>query len=302
MGEPTEVMTYDALTLPMPGGGVQIKSGGWAESGMFLPAPGGKRLFYGTAGDYCLFVGADTSPASIGKLGRVYMQTRFSFAEDISVGGVAAQLAVGLAGTKATITNFLNLFMGAVSCAGGPVAWGITGMNVAVTLGKVKQEFSTYSKGIEAIYEYMRYYATTTPQLTITVLEPLVYDILRAKVQGKGIDLLSAAVPGPKVAGKLTGVFLAACGEDMVGTRLKAISNLMKEVLVKVAVHQQEHINEKLTAEQVTGLGKHVIKQLAPAGVVPLQTTAEAIVKEVAANCFKVRKPLSDIAAALDAL
>ena len=63
MGEPIEVVAHDAFGLPGPGGSVQIKSGGWAEAGMFLPAPGGKRLFYGTAGEYCLFVGADTSPA-----------------------------------------------------------------------------------------------------------------------------------------------------------------------------------------------------------------------------------------------
>ncbi|MCX6625513.1 MAG: hypothetical protein NTY38_31520 [Acidobacteria bacterium] len=302
MGELIEIMQSDAIGLPSPGGTIQTTSNGYAEAGMFLPAPGGRRLFYGTAGEYCLFVGADTSPAGIGKLGRIYMQTRFSFAEHMLVGGVAAQLATSLAGTQATIKNFLNLFLGAVSCASGPVAWGITGMNVAVTAGKIKQEFHTYSKGIEAIYEYMRYYSGLTPNLTQAVLGPLGYNVLSKNVKGKAMDLLTGALPGPKVAGKLTGVFLAACGENQVDTRLKAISNLMKEVLVKVAVHQQEHMNEKLSAQQVSGLAKHVITQLTPAGLVSGQSTAEKIVVEVAANCFKVRQPLSDIAAALDAL
>lgn len=269
---------------------------------MMLAAPGGMRLFYGTAVDQCIFISADRSPAYIGKLGKVYMQTRFSFAEDISVGGVGSQLATNLAGTQAVIKNFLDVFMGAVSCAGGPVAWAVTGMNAAVTIGKIKREFSTYSKGMESLYYYMRYCSTRTPQLTQSVLSPLIFDTLTKKLQGKGVDLLTGALPGPKVAGKLTGVLIGAFGEDQVAVRLKAISDLMKEVLVKVALHQEDHSGETLSQEQVAGLAKHVIKQLKPAGLPPAPADAETIVREVAANCFHVRKPLSDIAAALDTL
>lgn len=282
---------------------IQLLSGGSAHPGRLLAAPGGKRLFYGQISNDCIFIGADLSPAYVGNLGKIFSQGRGAFSNDISFGGPANLLSTGLAGTKAVISNFLDVFVGAVACAGGPVAWGITGMTLAVTAGNIKKNYKTYSDGLEAIYYYMIYCSTLTPTLTKFLLGPLIFDAIWDKAKAKGLSKLTGAVPGPDIGGYLLGVGLDALGEKQVETRLKAISKLMKDVLVKVALHQQEHYTETLSNEQVHLLAKHhIVNELSPIGLAPKQADAETIIREVAANCFKVRKPLSDIAKTLDLL
>ena len=45
----------------------------------------------------------------------------------------------------------MDLFMGVLSVAGGPVAMGITGMNLLVSSGKIVRNYDTYKKAIEVI-------------------------------------------------------------------------------------------------------------------------------------------------------
>lgn len=299
--KPEEIPIYDVLSYGQMGGSVQTLSGGVAEAGKIYAAPDGKRFYYNNVGDYSLYVLVDEWMPQ-GNLGKAYIQKRSDFASDVSVGGTAADISNRLKATQAVIKSFLELYMGVLSCAGGPLAFAITGMKVVVTAGHIKQNYKTYQKGIEALYYYMAYCNTKTPTLSISVFDQLLWASVRNRLSSKSKDLLSGAIPGPKISGKIAGVFLGAVGEDQVQLRLKAINGLIKEVLVKVAKHQQDHYGQKLSPEQVSQLAKHVNKQLALCKASVSQSTAEQIIREVAENCFHVRKPLADIADALTVL
>ena len=72
---------------------------------------------------------------------------------------------MNLAASKKVIEEFMDLFMGVLSVAGGPVAMGITGMNLLVSSGKIVRNYDTYKKAIEVIL-YNRSFIERTPRLS----------------------------------------------------------------------------------------------------------------------------------------
>jgi len=128
---------------------------------------------------------------------------------------------------------------------------------------------------------------------------------LENTLSGQAKSALLNAVPGPKVAGKIAGVFLGKLGEENLKKRLKVVNKLFKEVLIKVAEHSSKNYPEKLSEDQVKLLAEHhVVKIINEGSYVSYidQAAAEKIVRETSAACLGLKRPLTELSAALDKL
>ena len=199
------------------------------------------------------------------------------------------------------IKNFLDVFTGIVATAGGPVARGIAGMNLAVTAGKIKQEYSSYEKVMDTILYDHDFFFYTLPAFTSTVLGEYLAGVLQDRAINYGKGLASKSIPG--AGGRIAGVILGQIGEARTTNRLKALSKLLKDVLIKVAIRQSEVYPQKLTEEQITGLAVHVKKSLCDLTDFPIkEIVRKEIVREVGANPLSLAKRFKAIAAAIDAI
>ena len=98
-------------------------------------------------------------------------------------------------------------------------------------------------------------------------------------------------------------MILGQIGEARTTNRLKALSKLLKDVLIKVAIRQSEVYPQKLTEEQITGLAVHVKKSLCDLTDFPIkEIVRKEIVREVGANPLSLAKRFKAIAAAIDAI
>jgi hypothetical protein len=299
MANPVEMT--DFLWLGPMTGTVDLQPHGFAEAGKIYSGPDGDRFYYGNYGNDCIYVLVRPNMNSAGKLGKLFMQNRFSFADDIGMGGAAAEVSKRLTGSKAVIEGFMDVFMGVLSCAGGPVAMGITGMNILVATGNITKNFDVYKKAIEVLLYNRQFIEKNARQLYYVVFGESGIGGLEKMLTGRAKEALLDAVPGPKVAGKVLGVFLGKIGEDRFKVRLKMINKLFKDVLIKVADHASQNYPNKLSNQQVSDLGKHVVKILNEPGLIIFpQSTGEDIIREVVDSCLGLQGPLKKISAALD--
>jgi hypothetical protein len=300
MNDPIEMT--DFLWLGSMTGAVQLRPHGAAEAGNIYQGPDGDRFYYGNHGDYAIYVLVRPNMYSAGRLGKFFMQKRDYFSEDLTKGGTAAGIARRLSGSKAVIEGFMDVFMGVLSCAGGPVAMGITGMNILVATGNITKNFDVYKKAIEVLLYNRQFIESNAKTFYNVVYLEFLVGFLEKALVGKAKDTLINAVPGPKVAGKIVGVFLGKIGEDRLKVRLKLINKLFKDVFIKVADHASKNYPNKLTNEQVSDLAKHyVVKILNEPWILEIdQSIAEKMIREVVDNCLGLQGPLKKISAALD--
>lgn len=304
----------DVLGLPQGGGTLQVEGGGYLESGSFLKAVDGERYYYGNAGDYAIYLQTRTNeriPAYY--QGRFFLQKKYGFVEDVHYGGYASEGLRRTSATQSVLKSFLDIYMGALACAGGPLAWSITGMNLFVMTGQVVQNYRKYEDALVSLLSSRKTIRDRMPTLYRTVLWELYFSVLESKLVGKSKDILADAIPGPKVAGKLVGVLLGAMGEDGLSSCLKAMKELLNEVLVKVASHAMEH-NQSLgstklvlSEEQIALLAeKHILRILKQVNrplpvVLPRLDEAKEIVRETVRN-WNLRTDFKRMADGLDAL
>ncbi|MDQ4122457.1 MAG: hypothetical protein M3209_13545 [Acidobacteriota bacterium] len=300
MGEPMEIPGWQLMGIA-PTGTVQTYSNGIIEAGTIVPGPDGERFFYGTAINDCLYVLVKPKAENQNKLGKIFQQGRFSFQQDVTLGGVGAEVFRRTNATQKVLKAWLDIYLGALACAGGPLAMAITGMNLVVLGGKIKQNYQLYFDAAVELVVAKEFCRTRMPVFYRTVLEQLIFGQYENWAMGKAKDFLSDAVPGPKVAGKLVGVLLGQIGEDHLQQRMKSISALLKEVLIKVAVHCGEK-REKLSETQIEQLSKHVIKQVAPGGHPPSAQEAKEIIRETERHAVSLPTMFKRIAAAVDTL
>lgn len=304
MPEPRELRATDLIGIE-PNGSVNSHTiNGIYETGMIIPAIDGKRYFYGTAGSEAIYIQVGISAAKLKKLGSIYAQEIPSFSWDTGPGGVASGVIQRTGATKAVIKNFLDIYLGVLSCAGGPVAWSITGMNLLVAGGKVKQNYAVYRDALEALVDNKLYFRTNMKIFYETILGELFFGRMEEELMGRAKDYLSEAMPGPKVAGKLVGVALAQIGENHLHQRLGTVKKMIENVLLKVADHVISK-NEQIGEEQVKALAVHHLKPLLDeTGVVingPM-SRAEAIIRETSKNAKFARPRLKKISTAIGAL
>lgn len=284
------------LSLGSVDGAVQIPGGGWAQAGKWYKAPDGERLFYTTAGADVVFILTEPSALHAWKKGRVYAQSRSAFVSDITLGGMAAEVARLTAPTKKVMKDWLDLYMGCMACMGGPAGWAIKGFQAAVSLGGVVKDFDVYKKGVEALLYNESWFRQKTPVLYKKVLDNLLYSKVASYISGRVQEKILEKSLG-KTAGPLVGVFVSKLGEDAFKLRLKAVNSLFVEVLIKIAEHMYNTPGAKLSKEQIEALGKHVRKQLECVACPLSKSDSETIVTEVAEG--HVRTALKDISAAL---
>jgi len=289
------------LTIPRPGGNVQLPAGGIAEPGMLLFGPEGRRMLYGTAYDEVIFIRADTTGVRMASAGKIYHQSLKSFQYDVGLYGPLAETGRSLQGTKEVIKNFLDVFTGILATAGGPLAWGIAGMNLAVTAGKIKREYSSYANVMDTILYQHEFFLNTLPAFTSTVLGEYLGGVLQDRAINYGKGVVAKAIPG--AGGRIAGVILGQVGEARTTNRLKALSKPLKEVLIPIAIRQSEIYPQKLTAEQITGLAAHIRKNLCDVTDFPIkEIIRQEIVREVGAHPLSLAPRFKAIAAAIDAI
>jgi len=298
------------LLGPLPDSGSITIGGRVFEAGSFLSACDGERYLHGTTYDQVIFMQTATNgniPAY--HQGRFFSQGKSAFVSDCDLGDVGAGVTKRTNATKAVIKSFLDVYLGAMACAGGPVAWGITGMKVFVVTGQVIRDYRTYEDALVAILASRATIRTKMPTLYRTVFWELYFGTVEKALVGKSKDILSEAVPGPKVAGKLVGVLLGAIGEDKLGVRLKAMKEILHEVLVKVATHAMEHdqklgTKEIVLSEEQVGLlaDKHILRILKTVNILlPSLNEAKEIIRETVRN-WNLRTDFKKMADALDKL
>jgi len=310
MAEPRELQATDLMNIEPSGsvdnGGIY----GIYESGTIIPAVDGKRYFYGTAGSECIYIQVGISVAKPKKLGSIYAQETSSFKMDTGIGAVAGGVVQRTTATKAVIKNFLDIYLGVLAVSSGPLGFAISGMNLLVAGGKIKQNYPKYVKGMEEMVTAKIYCSKKMPVFYRVVLHNLFFGTLEKYAVGRCSHLLSEAVPGPKVAGKLTGILLGKLTEDPLKKRFEVIKNLLQDVLFKVADHVADN-NGEVNEQQVADLAKlYIVPVLSQTGTNVWELESEEniirdsreIVRETARHAISIRTMFKRIIIALDAL
>ncbi|MEO7254042.1 MAG: hypothetical protein ABIZ64_07355 [Casimicrobium sp.] len=308
--EPTEIAQWNALSIPRMGGALDVWGyGAWANAGEFWQSIDGERFFHSTAGSYIYYMQTKALPGNASAVGKFFLQHKTGFKYDITTGGTAAGVRRMTAGTKAVITTFMDVFIGTVALVGGPVGWGIMGMNAIVLGGKVVRNYTVYEDALVAILSSRKQMRDKMPVFYRTVLWELYFGVVEQKLMSKSKDLLADAIPGPKVAGKLVGVLLGALGEDKFQQRLTALDELFTDVLEKVskfAMDANQPIGAKkivLSDDQVRQLANlHVKRILATTNIVmPAAAEMEEIIRE-ATRQWTMHSAYKKMSAAIKAL
>lgn len=301
--QPQEIPPLTLLGLT-PTGRVDIKLGYIQQAGqVFASIDGSRLLCYAQGFGDVYYMQVDTKPAETWKKGRMFVQSNAAYRSDVNVGGVAYHVNLNLAASKAVISNFLDIYMGCMAVAGGPLAWSITGMNLVVAGGKLKRNYELYVDALEAF---------VSDNMELRRLMPVFYDHMYAELflgrieadlTGKAKDLVTGAIPAPKAVKGLIGVFLGKVGEDPMKRMLDGIRGIIVNVLLKVIEHVTTS-GKPLAQEQVQQLAfHHIVPMYAAMSRVPMrQDRAEAIIREAAKNAAATKPRLLKIAKAIEAL
>ena len=284
------------------GGSLPTVSQGRAEAGTVYPSIDGRRLLTHVIGLKAFYLQTEVSTNEKWKAGRWYYQDSWSFGMDVSVGGTANLVAKNLAGTKAVISTFLDIFIGCVSVAGGPLAWSILGMNIVVAGGQIKRNYAVYDSAMQAF---------VGDDMALRKLMPVFYDHMfvqlflsriESDLTAKAKEMATKAVIKNKMVASLIGVFIGKVGEDAMKTMLTGINEIIKDVLLKIA----DHVIAKgpITSEQINGLiTHHLIPKFGKmSGIKMREDRAKEIIRETQANPQAVKARLQKISTALSAL
>lgn len=303
MGQPVEIRASDLVGISS-GGTLPTVSQGIAESGTIYPSIDGSRLLTHVIGLQAYYVQTDTNTSEKWKIGRVYQQDSWSFGMDISVGGTTAILSKKLAATKSVISDFLDIYLGCMAVAGGPLAWSITGMNVVVATGKIKQNYQLYKTALAAFVDDDMALRKMMPVFYDHMFVELFLGRIESDLVGKGKEFATGLVVKNKAIAEIIGVFLGKVGEDAMTRTLKGISKIIREVLLKVCDHVLAKGPQSLSETQVEQLAKHhMVPLYGGLSRVPMRMDrAQEIVREAARNPQNVKTRLTKIANAVDVL
>lgn len=309
MAQPVERPGTDLVGIEY-GGSLPLPGGGYAEAGTIYPAVDGARLLTHVIGLQAFYVQTEDNTNQAWKVGRLYQQPTGSFGMDITIGAVASDLSKRLAGTKATISNFMDIYLGCLSVAGGPLAWSITGMQLVVAGGKIRQNYLAYEEALEAFVGDDMILQQKMPIFFDHMYVELYLGRIEKDLVGNAKKVAASLIAkkyvkteaAQKVVSGTIGVFLGKVGEDAMKRILKGMSGIIKEVLLKVIDHKL--MGKPLSEEQVELLAQHHIVPMYNAlSQVPMRMDrAKAMVREAYDNAATVKPRLQKIAKAIDAL
>lgn len=301
--QPVEV--HPTVLVGITGSGhIDIQGGGFTQHvGDTLSSIDGARLLCYASMLEAYFIQVTALPSERWKEGRLFKQSVPAYRQDVNQGAVHRHLSPTLKATKKVISNFLDIYLGCLAVTGGPFAYGITGMNLMVQAGKIKQNYSLYCDALEAFVSDNMELRRLMPTFHEHVYAELFLGRIEADLTGKARDFISGAIPAPKAVKGLIGVFLGKVGEDALKRTLTGIRDIIREVLLKVIDHVVTK-NEKLSKDQIQKLATHhIVPMYAKLSRVPLrQDRAEAIVREAVDHAALVKPRLVKIAQAIDAL
>ena len=286
-----------------PTGRVDIRSGYIQQSGQTFSAIDGSRLLmYATPFGDVYYMQVDTLPNETWKKGQYFVQSFNGYRQAVDVGGVAYHANLNLAGTKSVLSDFLDIYMGCLAVAGGPLAWSITGMNLLVMGGKIKRNYALYVEALEAFVSNDMELRKLMPTFYDHMYVELFLGRIEADLKDKAKDLVKGAIPAPKAVKGLIGVFLGKVGEDPMKRMLGGIRGIIVDVLFKVMDHVGS--GKPLSNEQVKQLAHHhIVPMYAKLSQVAMrQDRAEAIIREAAGNAARIRPRLVKIVNAVEAL
>jgi hypothetical protein len=151
----------NALSIEIPAsdlagigyGGERMTTDGLITAGTDYPSKDGSRLLTHIIGIYAYYIQTSVLSGEQWKVGTVYKQEVWAFGSDVGRGNTISTLKRQLAGTKSVITNFLDIYLGCLTVAGGPLAWSITGMQIVVAGGKIKQNYDLYQDALSAFVD-----------------------------------------------------------------------------------------------------------------------------------------------------
>jgi hypothetical protein len=284
-------------------GRVDIRLGYIQHAGQVFSAIDGKRLLcYATPFGDAYYMQVETLPSETWKKGQYFVQPYNAYRQAVDAGGVAHHVNINLAATKSVLSDFLDIYMGCMAVAGGPVAWSITGMNLLVMGGKIKRNYQLYVEALEAFVSNDMELRKLMPTFYDHMYGELFLGRIEADLKGKAKDLVKESIPAPKAVKGIIGVFLGKVGEDPMKRMLQGIRGMIVDVLFKTMDHVAG--GKPLSNEQVQLLAKHhIVPMYAKLSQVPMrQDRAEAIIREAAANAARIRPRLQKIVNAVDAL
>jgi len=309
MGQPIEIPGSFLLGINS-GGSLPLASGGTAEAGAIYPSVDGSRLLTHVIGLQAFYVQTEDATKQAWRVGRLYQQPTGGFGMDIGVGALASILKKKLAGTKATISNFMDIYLGCLAVAGGPLAWSITGMQLVVAAGKIRQNYRLYEDALEAFVGGDMILREKMPVFFDHMFVELYLGRIEADLTGKAKEVAAGFIAkkivkseaAEKVLSGTIGVFIGKIGEDAMKRTLNGMSGIIREVLLKVIDHKLS--GKPITDEQVELLATHhMVPMYGKLSQVPLRMDrAKAIIREAAESALTVRSRLEKVAKAVDAL
>jgi hypothetical protein len=300
--QPQQLPPFTLLGLG-PTGRVDIRSGYIQWAGQTFSAIDGSRLLmYATPFGDVYYMQVDTLPSETWKKGHYFVQAFNGYRQDVEAGGVAYHANINLAATKSVLSDFLDIYMGCLAVAGGPLAWSITGMNVLVAGGKIKRNYQLYVDALDAFVSGDMELSRLMPKFYDHMYANLFLARIEADLKGKAKDLLKDAIPAPKAVKGIIGVFLGKVGEDPMKRTLQGIRDIIVDVLFKTMDHVGA--GKPLGEDQVKLLAEHHVTKmyakLNPMGI--RREHAEEIIREAARNAARIRPRLQKIVKAVDAL
>ncbi len=301
MGNPVEISPNVIAGIPH-GGTLHTPSQGIAEAGTVYPSIDGSRLLTHVVELNAYYIQTDDNTNQPWKIGRVFKQNAGSFGMDISVGGTSAIVAKKLAATKSVISNFIDIYLGCMAVAGGPVAWAVTGMQVVVAGGKIKQNYDLYCRALEAFVDDDMALRKMMPVFYDHMFVELFLGRIEADLTGKVKEMAVKGIVKNKAVAQLVGVFIGKIGEDAMTRTLKGMSKIIREVLLKVIDHCIQ--GKPLSEDQIEKLSHHhLIPMYGNLSRVPLRMDrSKEVLRECARHASAVRPRLEKIAKAIDAL
>ncbi len=306
------VEIHPSVLAGIPSGGTWQASGGLIEAGTVYPSSDGGRLLTHIVENNAYYIQTEQITNEPWKVGRVYKQSIFYFASDATKGGTGATLKKSLAGTKSVISDFLDIYLGCLSVASGPLAISITGMNLVVAGGKIKQNYDLYNDALEAFVSDDMALQKMMPIFFDHMFVELYLGRIEADLTGKAKEVATSLITkkfvkgeaARKIVNNTIGVFVGKIGEDAMKRILTGISKIIKDILLKVADHAITKGPNSVSEEQVGQLATHhIVPEYAALSRVPMRMDrAQEIIRETARNAQAVKPRLQKIAKAIDAL
>lgn len=275
------------------------------ESNVAYNAADGIRLVYSASQSGIVYVQMTVRPGVQRELGAFYSQSLLGFTKDTGkLAGTGGRLSESLAATKSVLSDFLDIYKGVLSVAGGPLAMSIAGMDMLVTVGNIKQNLSTYREAAFELVVARKYCSSYMPVLYRTVLERLFFAALGDHVEKRMQEMMIESLPNKKirVAGEIVGVFVGkARGDGKFKENLRLVKELLNEVILKVADHITDN-GGNLSEQQVADLADlHVCRILSSKGIPISPSDARAIIRETESNAASIRSMFRKLVKAVDA-